>query len=155
MTPKPGFRFTAEQLRKAWDRHRTGTGMDIEALTEELNALLDAHVATLPEVTGYGPPDEDGLFTYKNESNQWECDTHSARLWGVTELSKPKNRNPHLGSDFGERWASQDRTEECEALVARIEHLEQFILSRCYCKAVPGPQTCSYCEAVKGENKHE
>lgn len=35
----------------------------------------------------------------------------------------------------------------------RIARLEKFILSRCCCKSIPGPQTCSYCEAVNGEAK--
>lgn len=45
--------FTNDQIRKLWDKHRTGTGMDIEGFAEALNCEIkkqlnaDKHTAYL------------------------------------------------------------------------------------------------------------
>lgn len=40
-----------------------------------------------------------------------------------------------------------------EVLAKRVLALEEFILGRCCCKSIPGPQACSYCDAVYGEER--
>lgn len=105
MTHKPGFRFTPNQIDKivcdfSMARGHAFSEKDLEFLVlsimNQANAILDSYVATLPEVFGRGlDPDERDMAWTREYSDEAQDlgNTHSARLWGVTELSKPEGKD--------------------------------------------------------------
>lgn len=45
---------------------------------------------------------------------------------------------------------SDGRCMDIAAMRTKLSKLEKFLLDRCFCGSIPGPQTCSYCEVVNG-----
>jgi len=54
------------------------------------NQLLDAHIATLPEVKGWNQDDDLNTVIWFPKKNADYQSTHRARLWGVEELKPVK-----------------------------------------------------------------
>lgn len=95
-TPKCPVVFSAVQvfdiLREQGKHVVPGERDSNDVIASMINALAaaqwQAYVEGLTEVTGYAPPDEDGLWTYTNQGNQWREDTHATRILPPEEIGK-------------------------------------------------------------------
>jgi hypothetical protein len=54
------------------------------------NQLLDAHIATLPEVKGWNQDDDLNTVIWFPKKNADYQSTHRARLWGLEEIKQKK-----------------------------------------------------------------
>lgn len=79
------FRFTPEDFQ--WTSSSNDECIDIAA---KANQLLDAHIATLPEVKGWNQDDDLNTVIWFPKKNADYQSTHRARLWGLEEIKQKK-----------------------------------------------------------------
>lgn len=123
------FRFKPEDFQNQISDYPTKTyrsASHTEA-ADIANQLLDAHIATLPEVKGWNQDDDLNTVIWFPKKNADYQSTHRARLWGLEEIKQKKCEHPMMNVflDPQSRLHREAKCMDCgKRLVAKWEEAD-------------------------------